>query len=342
MVTNISEVIMSLYSTITPEPLQQQVAEFQKHRPPAMGEILRFEGVDDCDVYNPSVPFTLDGMTILAGRVEKRAEEFSRVVFFTEADGVWSPIEGAPVFELQDPFVTFAGDELVFGGVYVDWEGKRAHWSTVFYRGRSLHDLKLFARGPAQMKDVRLLQLRDGRVAIFSRPQGEVMQQRFGCIAKIGFTIVDSLDDVTADAIEQAPLLFDHFLPDEWGGCNQLFELKNGLIGAVGHKSRGEMVVREHGGGAEHVLHYASMAFAVDPETRAMTPTKIIATRDCFPPGLSKAPRLEDVTFTAGIVRHDDGTATLYTGLSDCQVGRLEIADPVLEYEDLEYERKGE
>lgn len=332
---------MALFSTITPVPVQEQFAAFQKARPPAPGEILRFEGVGDRDVYNPSVPFTLDGMTIIAGRVERRGDEFSRAMFFTEHDGVWTPVEGAPVFDLQDPFVTFAGDgvvrdELVFGGVQVEWEGTRAHWSTAFYRGHALHDLKPFAHGPAQMKDVRLLQLRDGRVAIFSRPQGEVMQQRFGCIAKIGFTIVDSLEAVTAEAIETAPLLFDHFLPDEWGGCNQLFELRNGLIGAIGHKSWGETLVRTHGGAPEHVLHYYSMAFAVDPATRQMTPTKIIGSRDCFPPGPSKAPRLQDVTFTAGIVRHGDGTATLYTGLSDCQVGRLEIEDPLQEYEALD------
>ncbi len=318
---------MKLYSTITPVPLRQQVAEFQTHRPQIMGEILRFEGVGDHDVYNPSIPFDIDGITVIAGRVEKRTDEFSRVMFFTESGGVWSPLEGAPVFDLQDPFVTFAGDELIFGGVYVEWEGKRATWSTDFYRGDSLHTLRKFARGPAQMKDIRLLQLGDRRIAIFSRPQGEVMAERFGCTAKIGFTIVESLDDVTADVIENAPLLFDHFLPDEWGGCNQLFQLDNGLIGAIGHKSWGEMI------DGEHVLHYYSMAFALDPATRKMTPTKIIGSRDCFPPGLSKAPRMQDVTFTAGIVRHGDGTATLYTGLNDCQIGRVEITDPLLEYE---------
>jgi len=327
---------VSLYSTIAPVPLRQQVAEFQKHRPSAPGEILTFEGVGDHDVYNPSIPFMLDGMTMMAGRVEQRGDEFSRVMFFTESGGVWTPIEGAPVFDLQDPFVTFAGDELIFGGVDVVWEGRHAHWSTVFYRGHSIHSLRQFAHGPAQMKDVRLLPLSDGRVAIFSRPQGEGMQKRFGCIAKIGFTLVDSLEEVTADTIEAAPLLFDHFLPDEWGGCNQLFELDNGLIGAVGHKSWGEMIDAELGLGREHVLHYASMAFAVDPRTRKMTPTKIIADRDCFPPGPSKAIRLQDVTFTAGIIRHDDGSATLYTGLSDCQVGKIKIADPLLEYEAIE------
>lgn len=321
---------MKLYSKITPTPLKQQYAEFQKHKPQDMGEILRLDGVGDHDVYNPSVPFDLDGMTIIAGRVEQRSDEFSSAMFFTETGGVWLPIEGAPVLNLQDPFVTFAGDELIFGGVHVEWEGPRAHWRTDFYRGDSIYNLQRFAQGPPQMKDVRLLELNDGRIAIFSRPQGEVMAKRFGCIAKIGFTIVESLDAVTADAIEKAPLLFDHFLPDEWGGCNQLFQLKNGLIGAIGHKSWGEMI------DGVHFLHYYSMAFAIDPLTRKMTHTKVIASRDCFPEGLSKEPRLQDVTFTAGIIRHDDGNATLYTGLNDCQIGKLEIVDPLLEYEDID------
>jgi hypothetical protein len=328
---------MDLHGKITPVPLKQQHAEFQNHRPQTMGEILNFAGVGDSgevavDVYNPSIPFTLDGMTIIAGRVEKRTDERSRVIFFAEAetDGVWLPIEGAPVLNLQDPFVTFAGDELIFGGVYVEWEEGRAKWSTDFYRGTSIYNLRKFASGPAQMKDVRLLQLSDKRIAIFSRPQGEIMAERFGCIAKIGFTTVDGLDAVTADAIENAPLLFDHFLPDEWGGCNQLFQLKNGLIGAIGHKSWGEMI------DGVHFLHYYSMAFAIDPRTRKMTHTKVIASRDCFPEGLTKAPRVQDVTFTAGIIRHTDGTATLYTGLNDCQIGKLEIVDPLLEYETID------
>ena len=321
---------MNLHSTITPKPLKQQYAAYQQHRPQTMGEILNFAGVGDHDVYNPSVPFTLDGMTIIAGRVEKRTDELSSVIFFTETGGVWLPIEGAPVFNLQDPFVTFAGDELIFGGVYVEWEEGRAKWSTDFYRGDSIYNLRKFASGPAQMKDVRLLQLSDKRIAIFSRPQGEVMAERFGCIAKIGFTTVEGFDAVTADAIENAPLLFDHFLPDEWGGCNQLFQLKNGLIGAIGHKSWGEMI------DGEHFLHYYSMAFALDPQTRKMTHTKVIASRDCFPEGLTKEPRLQDVTFTAGIIRHDDGTATLYTGLNDCQIGKLDIVDPLLEYETID------
>jgi len=281
---------MQLFETISPEPVTDQHRAFEASRPGRLGEILRFDGVDGRDVYNPSVPFKLDGMTVMAGRVESRDGHGSVTMFFTPSkDGVWRPIAGAPTLELEDPFVTFAGEQLILGGVRVEWEDTPpgappvAHWCTDFYRGRSLDGLRRFATGPDQMKDIRLLQLRDSRVAIFTRPQGAVMEP-LGCIAKIGFTLADSLDDVTPEAIKNAPLLYDHFLPDEWGGCNQLFEL---------------------------------------------------ADRACFPDGPAKEPRLRDVTFTAGIVRNDDGTADLYTGLSDCQVGRLRIEDPLSEYERL-------
>lgn len=323
---------MKLYSKITPTPLRQQYEEFQKNKPQKLGKILNFDGVGDLDVYNPSVPFELDGMTIIAGRVEQRSNEVSQTMLFTEKDGVWSPIEGAPVFDLQDPFVTFVGDELILGGVFVSWQDEKTitTWHTDFYRGKSIFSLKKFTSGPLHMKDIRLLELSDKRIAIFSRPQGEIMMKNYDCIAKIGFTIVDSLDDVTAETIANAPLLLDHFLPDEWGGCNQLFELDNGLIGAIGHKSWGEHI------DDIHYLHYYSISFAIDPYTRKMTPAKIISSRECFPKGPCKHPKVQDVTFTSGIIRHDDGSASLYTGLNDCQVGCLQIVDPLVEYENMD------
>lgn len=177
------------------------------------------------------------------------------------------------------------------------------------------------------MKDIRLVELPGGRVGIFSRPQGSKMMEKYGCIAKIGFAVVDFIEQVTAEAIRTAPLLEGHFLPDEWGGCNQPYLLKNGLIGVIGHKAWGEWI------DGEHMLHYYSMAFAIHPYTRAMTPLKIICSRDCFPEGPAKWPRVKDVTFTSGIVRNGDGTALLYSGLSDCRVGSIIIPDPFEEYE---------
>ena len=82
-------------------------------------------------------------------------------------------------------------------------------------------------------------------------------------------------------------------------------------------------------------LHYYSMAFAIDPESRKMTQVKIICSRDCFPEGPYKNIRLKDVTFTSGIIRLGGGKAMLYSGLSDCQAGRILIDDHFDEYEKL-------
>jgi len=75
------------------------------------------------------------------------------------------------------------------------------------------------------------------------------------------------------------------------------------------------------------------MAFTIDPHTSEMSEIKIISSRDCFPEGPARTESLKDVTFTAGVIRNDNNIATLYTGLSDCEVGRVVIPDPFLEYE---------
>ena len=54
----------------------------------------------------------------------------------------------------------------------------------------------------------------------------------------------------------------------------------------------------------------------------------IIATRSDFPSGESKRPDLQDVIFSGGLLRLEDGTAWLYAGLSDAEAARVLIADP--------------
>jgi len=315
-------------SKINKESCRDQVESFRKTKKILSSEILKFEGVEGLDVYNPSVPFQWIGESILVGRVENRESEASKAVFFKNMDGIWVSCDDLPVFDLQDPFITTIGDEFVLGGVRVIYEGEKIiNWVTDFYRGTDLRQLEMFASGPMRMKDIRLIGLPDRKVGIFTRPKGKEVKQQYGYIAKIGFTVLNSIDEINEESIENASLLDDHFLPYEWGGCNQLHILKNGLIGAVGHIAWGE------GEGRNRILHYYGMAFAIHPETREMTPVKIISSRDCFPEGPSKKPRLKDVTFTAGLVRNDDGTSTLYTGLSDCQVGKAIIPDPFMEYE---------
>ena len=286
---------------------------------------ITFIGEDGYDVYNISTPFTCEGRHYIAGRVEKRDTEFSFVRIFekTGADEYTAILPEMTFRNLQDPFVTFIGGELVLGGVQIISSPLDEHriisWQTLFFRGKTPADLKLCAVGPSCMKDIRLCELADGRVAIFSRPQGKI-----GGKGKIGFTTIPSLNDLCADTILEAVVDPSFFLPEEWGGCNEVHLLKNGLLGVMGH-----MAFRTPEG-----LHYNAMCFVIDPDTGEHTAPRIIATRaDVSDSPACKRPDLMDVLFTAGIVRNGDGTATLYTGVSDCEAWRAEIDDPFLPFE---------
>lgn len=310
------------------ESVHKQLEAFNKHRPETLGTILNFKGVDGYDVYNTSVPFTFNGKTILAGRVESRENEVSKTMFFQEIDNEWHLMKDAPVLDLQDPFVTEIDGRTLVGGVYVVWDGPRLiEYSTQIYDISNFQSPKLIIQGPKMMKDIRLKQLPNGKIAVFSRPQGEPMLKKYGCIAKIGFAVADKLEDIDARFIENAPLLEGQFLPDEWGGVIQAHNLKNGLLGIIGHKSWGEQVKDVY------VIHYYSIAFVLDPNTSKVSDIKIIATRNCYPAGPQKNARTADVTFTSGIIRLENGKARLFSGLNDCQEGTIVIDDPFVEFE---------
>ncbi|MFW5787729.1 MAG: DUF1861 family protein [Halanaerobiales bacterium] len=318
-----------LQKEIEPRTCKQLLKEF-KEDTVKKTEILKFAGVGEKDVYNPSVPLEIKGQKIMAGRVEERDSELSRTLFFKpegKKEEVWKVMEEGPEFELQDPFFAEIDDYLTLGGVRVicNDQGEITSWVTDFYRSKNLQKWEKFATGPSHMKDIRLIELESGDIGVFTRPQGEEMQKKYGCIAKIGFYKARGFNDITAEKIKNARLLNGLFVNDEWGGCNQLHLLKNGLIGVIGHKAYMD---------DEQKKHYYGIAFAFDPGTGKFTQNKIIITRDSFPEGPAKRSDLEDIIFTSGIIRNHDGTAVLYTGLSDCQVGRAVIADPFLEYED--------
>ncbi len=286
---------------------------------------LSFIGVDGYDVYNISTPFVCQGRTYLAGRVEKRENEFSFVRIFekTGEDEYTAILPEMTFRNLQDPFVTIVQGEIVLGGVQIVTHPLNAEriisWQTLFFRGKTPDQLELCAVGPSCMKDIRLCELADGRVAIFSRPQGKK-----GGKGRIGFTVIDSLEDLCADTILDAAIDPSFFCDDEWGGCNEVHLLKNGLLGVMGH-----IAFRDENG-----LHYNAMSFVMNPATGEHTAPRILATRaDVSHSPQSKRPDLMDVLFTAGVVRHGDGTATLYTGVSDCEAWCAEIADPFAAFE---------
>jgi hypothetical protein len=169
------------------------------------------------------------------------------------------------------------------------------------------------------MKDIRLLELEDGSIGIFTRPQGKK-----GGRGKIGFSCIASLDHLTIEVIENTPLLTEQFTETEWGGANEAHLLSNGLIGILGHIA----CFDEQGD-----RHYYPMVFSLNPVTGEYSEIELIARRSCFLPGPAKRKDLVDVVFSGGLIRNKDQTADLYTGISDTEAHRITIPDPFITFE---------
>ncbi|QYR20230.1 DUF1861 family protein [Paenibacillus sp. sptzw28] len=305
------------------ETCEQLLVKFRAAPRAAKVEKLMFSGVGKRDVYNITAPFNYDGEEVIVGRVEERDSEFSQVFFFTQTDEVWNPRVHTHTYNLQDPFITMIKGELIFGGVEVitaaDNSNKIVSWVTQFYRGLSIDSLCHFSSGPGTMKDIRLIELADGRIGVFTRPQGIR-----GGRGQIGFTIIRSLEELDEQTFIDADIIQDQFVAEEWGGANEAHLLKNGLVGVLGHIACFDNQKNKH---------YYSMVFSINPETCEKTPIKIIAARSDFPEGPEKRPDLEDVIFSGGLIRLNNGRAMLSVGVSDAEAYRIEIPDPFIEYE---------
>ena len=310
---------------ISDTPIIRARDRFQQFQRGAAGRTARtgntgrieFKGVEGFDVYNITAPFNSGGRRVIAGRVEKRDSEHSQVRFFEPSQGAWQLIPEAPQFQLQDPFFTFIGAELVFGGVQItELAPGRVQWCTAFFRGRDIFSLQPFFTGPGGMKDIRLSELPDGRLAVFTRPQGVK-----GGRGTIGCTEADSLDALSIELIEAAPLLEGMFHPMDWGGVNETVRLPGGRIGVLAH------VACFDDDTANSDRHYYATSFVFDPRSRRFSDFKIIASRAQFGAGAAKRPDLLDVVFSSGLV-FEAGRTLLYVGASDAEAHWLEIDDP--------------
>ena len=304
---------------------------YRKNKSVKEARLLRFPTEPGEAIYNPSTPFTLGGQCMIAGRSEKDFR--SQIKFFSVEGEKLLPLNTKTELKLEDPFVTQIGDELFVGGVRLEYDSpedeadfRYSAFITDFYRGKSLDSLRRFAVGPRNMKDIRFVSMPDGKIAVCTRPHG--LEKKYGFTATIGFTVLDDIGEFNAEMIANAPIFTDLFAEKEWGGANQLFVLKNGLIGVLGHIACGEY------DGDVYVRHYYSMAFAVDTVSRSHTQPKIICERADFPPTPARNAGLEDIVFTAGLERYQNGTARLYTGLSDAAAGCALIPDPFAEFEE--------
>jgi len=274
---------------------------------------LTFSCIEGEDVYNPAYPIMLEGRLVLPARVERRDSEASRTVLFEEEKGgdVWKPIQGFTPKKLQDPFWIQLDTKLLLGGVHVEFSpsGLVQSWKTVFLTYHDLKTLTPFFTGPKGMKDLRICALADGKIALFTRPQGREKGGR----GQIGFTVLDCLSDLTLQAVENAPLL-ELFIEEEWGGVNHAQTLGDGMLAVLGHIACFS---------SDKHKHYYPTAFVLDPMTGTFVkePTIILERRDLLP-GPSKRPNLEDVIFPGGCV-HNDATSTLYLGVGDAEVQKV-------------------
>ncbi|WP_411169761.1 DUF1861 family protein [Clostridium sp. MB05] len=279
-------------------------------------EKIKFVNVGDNDVYNITAPFKNDDKTIIAGRVEARDSEHSKVYFFENISEGWSPAKGYPVLELQDPFYTRINDELIVGGVEIFPDPEKEDtlkWRTIFYKGKNIQSLERFFVGPDGMKDLRLAQLLDGKIAVLTRPQGEK-----GGRGKIGFTIINSLNELTIEVVNESPLLNGLFIDEEWGGANEARPLDSSTLGILGH-----IACFDNDGNR----HYYPMTFKLDINTLKVSEQKLIAIRKDFKPGEAKRPDLEDVVFSGGLII-EGNKARLYSGISDAEAQFIEIDNP--------------
>ncbi|MEV1131847.1 DUF1861 family protein [Agromyces sp. NPDC049794] len=295
--------------TVTTERL---LAEYRRNAAvPLAVERLSFDGVGDRDVYNPSGIFTdASGRELLAGRVEERTSEWSKVVVFERAGGVWQVVPDAAALDLQDPFVFHHAGTRYLGGVEItEVEGEGGTpvfaWRTVVMDHSDMSRPATAFTGPWGMKDLRFVDLADGRLGVFTRPQGSEDGR-----GRIGFTTVDSLAALTIDDVAAAPRLERLFVPEEWGGVNHAWLLDDGRLGVLGH------IAAFDDDGARH---YYPISFAFDPATSEVIDPRILFERRDLPDGPAKRADLHDVIFPGWAdVAHDP--QLVVCGASDAEV----------------------
>jgi len=306
--------------------LKQQREAFEQQGVILEAATLVFHGVEGYDVYNTSIPFEWAGKTYIFGRVERRAEWARSWVRLFENSGKddWTLVPDSMIWQLEDPYIARIDDGIVLGGTHVRYKtGAIDTYYGYFYHGTDLNDLYYFTTGPDYMKDIRLVQLADKRIGVFSRPRSEEIKKKFGAESQIGFTIIPDLGHLTADVIESAPYIHGLFADGEWGGCNQAYLLDSGMIGVLGHKCWSEPDAE-----GVTILVYLNVAFVYNPETHEALDVHIIGTRRSYPAGPAKKPGLIDCAFTSGIVMREDGNVDLYSGIGDTQEGRIVVPYP--------------
>lgn len=276
---------------------------------------LIFSGIGNRDVYNPSIPFYLNGTQFIAGRVEPRHNIESQVLIFEATDTGWQVEPSWKPIPLEDPFHVVLQDVPLLGGVEtrLNAEGEAIKFRTVIYDISHLDHPRRVFEGPWGMKDLRFVQHKDGRIGVFTRPQGG--PARLGIC---GYAETSDVSHLTHEDIADAPLLSD---PQDgsWEGVNYAIPLDNNRIALLGH-----IAWMEEGA----VRHYYAAVAEFHRREKKKTPWRIIVSRTDLPPGPAKRDDLIDVLFPGGIVWLSSDKIDIYLGVSDAECWVAQIDNP--------------
>lgn len=309
-------------------PIETLISDYENNKRIYDKALLEFE-IEGYDVYNCSLPFVFEGKTYVWGRVEKREEWATSLTMLFEKSksGKFVRTPNVEALPLEDPFMVKIKDEYVLGGSHVVKErGLIKTYYVYFYRGKTPFSLKYFTTGPDYMKDIRLVELEDGKIGIFSRPRCKKIMEEYGTESQIGFTIIDSLDELSAEVIENAEYIPEIFAAKEWGGVNQAISFAGGKIGLVGHQC-----YNLYQDGEEYPV-YVNTAIVYDYKNKRIHEKKVIGVREDYPPTESKLKTLCKCAFTTGILfTNDADNVELYSGLSDVGQGVIVIPNPFKE-----------
>jgi hypothetical protein len=290
--------------------LDKLLEDYEKSRYIKEVEILKLKGLGNEDGYNPSKPFEYDGKINLGIRVEPKDSECKSKVAFLKKEGeVWCKNEDLPILPYsQDPSATEIDNELIISCVEIYHSNGMINYKTV-YRNENFEKIAEVEN----MKCVRVVELPNGEIGVFLRPQGS----KYGR-GKICYTTINSLEELNKVNLYEAELI-EGILPEgTWGGVNDIY-LDKKKIYALGHVAH----LCEKGN-----KNYYIMTFEFDPETKKASSPKIVVTRKDFPKTDAKRePELYNVVYPGGFYVKEK-EVEIYLGISDAYAGKVTISNP--------------
>jgi hypothetical protein len=290
------------------------------------GKLLTLTGIKSKEIgYNPAVIQTPTGETIIAARIEDVNSYWlnptlydPHITFFNRRGDCLEPIVDAPIFyQYEDPFVTWITEnnmrQILFGAVKLDFSSSIPTIATYFFLAPNIFELNeskpvAIIKG---MKDIRVCQIEDGQLAVFTRPT-----EGIAFPGRIGFTRINKIEQLEVAALN-APLLRFDISQEIKMGANEAC-LINDTIHVMCHQATTDSV---------NNYHYAVYEFNIHPTNPfgGCVRLREVATRNDFPKinGLSKGNIYQDVIFPGGTggSSHSD----LYVGVEDSAIGVISI-----------------